>query len=119
MPNFICTTCGTQYPDADQPPASCPICQDERQYLKPTGQNWTTRDRLRLTNRNALRLEEPGLTGVGIEPHFAIGQRALFVRTPQGNVLWDCIPLLTASSAPRPHEVYRCSRTPSTPTTTC
>ena len=27
-------------------------------------------------------------------PHYAIGQRALLVRTPQGNVLWDCIALL-------------------------
>jgi len=53
MPNFICTTCGTQYAESDQPPAACPICQDERQYVKATGQNWTTLDRLRLTNRNS------------------------------------------------------------------
>ena len=32
--------------------------------------------------------------GVGIEPHFAIGQRALFLRTPKFNVLWDCLSLL-------------------------
>ena len=94
MPNFICNTCGTQYPDADQPPASCPICQDERQYLKATGQNWTTLERLRLTNRNSVKFREPGLIGVGIEPHFAIGQRALFLRTAKANVLWDCLPLL-------------------------
>jgi hypothetical protein len=49
---------------------------------------------LRLTNRNSIKFKEPGLIGVGIEPHFAIGQRALFLRTPKGNVLWDCIPLL-------------------------
>ncbi len=41
-----------------------------------------------------LREEEPGLVGVGVEPAFAIGQRALLVRTPHGNVLWDCISLL-------------------------
>ena len=34
MPNFICTACGTQYTDSDQPPAACPICLDERQYVK-------------------------------------------------------------------------------------
>jgi glyoxylase-like metal-dependent hydrolase (beta-lactamase superfamily II) len=94
MPNFICTTCGTQYADSDRPPAACPICQDERQYVKATGQNWTTLDKLRLTNRNSIRLEEPGLIGVGIDPHFAIGQRALFLRTAETNVLWDCLPLL-------------------------
>jgi glyoxylase-like metal-dependent hydrolase (beta-lactamase superfamily II) len=97
MPNFICTTCGTQYADTDQPAAVCTICQDERQYVKATGQNWTTLDRLRLTNRNAIKFKEPGLIGIGIDPHFAIGQRALFVRCAQGNVLWDCIPLLDAA----------------------
>ena len=51
-------------------------------------------ERLRLTNRNSLKFEEPGLIGVGVDPPFAIGQRALFLRTPQANVLWDCLPLL-------------------------
>ena len=94
MPNFICTTCGTQHAEGDQPPAACPVCRDDRQYVKVTGQQWTTLDKLRLTHRNSIRFEEPGLTGIGIDPHFAIGQRALLVRTPTGNVLWDCIPLL-------------------------
>jgi hypothetical protein len=94
MPNFICTTCGTQYSESDQPPAGCAVCQEERQYVKKTGQQWTILDRLRLTNRNSIKFEEPGLIGIGMEPHFAIGQRALFLRTPNGNVLWDCLPLL-------------------------
>jgi len=94
MANFICTTCGTQYAESEQAPTVCAICQDERQYIKKTGQQWTTLDTLRLTNRNALKAKEPGLIGVGIEPHFAIGQRALFLRTPKANILWDCIPLL-------------------------
>jgi hypothetical protein len=37
MPNFICTTCRTQYAESDQPPAACAICQDERQYVKARG----------------------------------------------------------------------------------
>jgi hypothetical protein len=32
--------------------------------------------------------------GIGTEPRFAIGQRALLVQTPSGNVLWDCISLI-------------------------
>src|SRR5207248_1113048 len=68
MPNFICATCGTQYAEDDQPPAACAICQDERQYLKKTGQNWTTLKKLGLTNRNSLRFEKPGLLGIGIDP---------------------------------------------------
>jgi hypothetical protein len=94
MTNFICTTCGTQYAESDQPPAACAICQDERQYVKKTGQQWTTLDRLRLTHRNSIKFKEPGLIGIGIEPHFAIGQRALFVRTDKTNILWDCLSLL-------------------------
>lgn len=37
---------------------------------------------------------EPDLYGIGVEPRFAIGQRALLVRTPSGNVLWDCVALI-------------------------
>jgi glyoxylase-like metal-dependent hydrolase (beta-lactamase superfamily II) len=91
---LICSTCGTQYSESDQPPPMCAICEDEQQYVKVTGQQWTTMARLRLTNRNSIRFEEHGLIGIGIDPPFAIGQRALFVRTPNGNVLWDCVPLL-------------------------
>ena len=47
-----------------------------------------------MTNRNSIKFKQPGLIGIGIDPHFAIGQRALFLRTPKGNVLWDCLPLL-------------------------
>lgn len=32
--------------------------------------------------------------GIGTEPKFAIGQRALLVKTPRGNVLWDCLSLI-------------------------
>jgi hypothetical protein len=94
MPNFICTTCGTQFAETGQPPSACAICQDERQYVKVAGQTGTTLERLRLTNRNSIKFKEAGLLGIGIEPHFGIGQRALFLRSPGGNVLRDCIPLL-------------------------
>lgn len=94
MPHFICTTCGTQHAESQQPPTVCLICEDDRQYVKPTGQQWTTHERLRITQRNSIRFEEPRLMGIGIDPPFAIGQRALLVRTLSGNVLWDCLPLL-------------------------
>ena len=94
MPAFICVTCGVQYPPSDAPPASCPICGDERQYLPPAGQQWTTLQALRGSHFNAWRQHEPELFGIGTMPGFAIGQRALLVRTPAGNVLWDCITLI-------------------------
>jgi len=37
---------------------------------------------------------EAELIGIGTSPAFGIGQRALLVRAPQGNVLWDCISLV-------------------------
>lgn len=94
MHHFICTTCGTQFAASSTPPSHCPICEDERQYVNPTGQRWTTLDQLQTGHRNSFQQLEPNLTGIGSEPHFAIGQRALFVQTPTGNVLWDCIGLI-------------------------
>jgi hypothetical protein len=90
----ICVTCGTQYPDSDAPPPACFICLDERQYVGWNGQQWTTLDELRQERRNEIREEEPDLVGIGTKPHFAIGQRALLVRTPGGNVLWDSTSLI-------------------------
>jgi hypothetical protein len=83
-----------QYPDTARPPASCPICEDERQYVGWNGQQWTTMADLGQQHRVVLREEEPDLIGVGVEPAVGIGQRALLVRTRGGNVLWDCVPLL-------------------------
>jgi glyoxylase-like metal-dependent hydrolase (beta-lactamase superfamily II) len=40
------------------------------------------------------RKKESNLWGIGTTPDFGIGQRALFLQTPRGNVLWDCISLI-------------------------
>jgi glyoxylase-like metal-dependent hydrolase (beta-lactamase superfamily II) len=94
MPAWICVTCGVQYPDTDRLPGGCPICEDERQYVGWHGQQWTTMAEIARGHRVVSRNEEADLVGIGVEPSFAIGQRALLVRTPHGNVLWDCISLL-------------------------
>jgi hypothetical protein len=98
MQAFICTACGTQYPPGEAAPAHCIICEEERQFIPPSGQGWTTLERLRITHANAFREHEPGLIGIGTQPTFAIGQRALLICTPNGNVLWDCISLLDAAT---------------------
>jgi glyoxylase-like metal-dependent hydrolase (beta-lactamase superfamily II) len=90
----ICTTCGTQFAESDAPPARCPICDDWRQYVPPSGQSWTTLETLQRSHRNSFRRLEPRLLGVGTAPDFAIGQRALLVQSPHGNLLWDCISLI-------------------------
>ena len=90
MNSFICVTCGTQFPPSDVPPSECPICLDDRQYLGDGGQRWITTAELAADRSNRIEEQEPGLVGIGTEPSFAIGQRALLV----GGVLWDCITLL-------------------------
>jgi glyoxylase-like metal-dependent hydrolase (beta-lactamase superfamily II) len=91
---FICETCGVQHADSEREPERCAICEDERQYVGWGGQRFTTMKLLREQLRADIREEEPGLSGIGTSPPFAIGQRALLVQTNGGNVLWDCISLL-------------------------
>jgi hypothetical protein len=93
MPNYICSTCGVQYAESVLPPEHCPVCEDQRQYVGWTGQRWTTLDELRSAHRNRLSIEGPELISIGTRPKFAIGQRALHVRSSGGNVLWDCVTL--------------------------
>lgn len=94
MNNYICTTCGVQYAATDTEPTNCPICEDDRQYVNPNGQSWTTLDALRVDHQNLFREVEPGLTGLVTEPKFAIGQRPLLIQSAHGNVLWDCNSLI-------------------------
>lgn len=93
---YFCVTCGTQFPPTSGgPPQECPICLDERQYVGSDGQQWVTLDAMRRCSwKNAIRAQELNLTGIGTEPKFGIGQRALLVQTPGGNILWDCISFL-------------------------
>lgn len=93
MDAFICTTCGTQYEASEKPPAACVICEEERQFVLPTGQSWTTLARLHKTHMATFH-DECGLIGIGMAPNFGIAQRALLVRAPDGNILWDCISLI-------------------------
>ncbi|WP_344866683.1 MBL fold metallo-hydrolase [Amycolatopsis ultiminotia] len=85
----VCLTCGMQY---SAPRADCPVCEDERQYVPPGGQQWTDLATLRASGDLRARIDEqgPGVLGIGSEPKFAIGQRALLVRAGGGNFLWDC-----------------------------
>jgi glyoxylase-like metal-dependent hydrolase (beta-lactamase superfamily II) len=93
MPCFICVQCGTQYPQSPEPPQHCPICEDVRQYVRWEGQAWTTLEAMRSTHTARLE-DDHGLLGIGMNPAFAIGQRALLVPTGHGNILWDCSALI-------------------------
>ena len=101
MQNFICVQCGTQFAETAEPPSRCPICEDERQFVRHTGQEWTTLKRLAANHHNRIEDEAALLLGIGTEPEFAIGQRALLLQSPGGNLLWDCISLLMTKQSPR------------------
>jgi glyoxylase-like metal-dependent hydrolase (beta-lactamase superfamily II) len=90
----ICKTCGTQYPPRDTPPSACPICSDDRQYIPPQGQQWTTLEEIRTGHTNRFEEIEPGITKIVTVPKFGIGQQAYLLETPQGNILWDCVALI-------------------------
>ncbi|CAK37146.1 hypothetical protein CBS147343_1923 [Aspergillus niger] len=99
----ICTTCGTQF-STPTPPTPCPICDDPRQYLPPSGQDYTTLRALRAPThepplKNILAPLSNNNTNTKIytlhtTPKHCIGQRAFLLLTPHGNILWDCIPYL-------------------------
>ncbi|KAI1414109.1 beta-lactamase-like protein [Hypoxylon sp. FL1857] len=96
-PWLICTACGTQFPTADrQELRTCFICDDPRQFTPPTGQAFTTLDELRSGAKNTWTPfdGDDRFTSIFTEPKVGIGQRAILIKTPQGNVLWDCITLI-------------------------
>jgi hypothetical protein len=92
MEEPICLACGTQF--SGEKVQACPICEDERQFVPSSGQGWTTLPKMQKTHMGAFRHDGEFL-GIGTSPAFAIGQRALLVRTQAGNVLWDCVSLIS------------------------
>jgi hypothetical protein len=95
MANYICVTCGAQFPDTgDTPPERCFMCEDDRQYLGHNGQQWTTLPEMQKKYQNRIEDIDPNITGLGTTPSFGIGARVLLVQTPEGNVLWECPSLL-------------------------
>ncbi len=94
MSIYLCDACGTSFPDSETAPDSCPICEDERQYVPASGQSWTKTENLAATHSNLWKRHEPNLFEIRTQPGFGIGQRAFLIRTPKGNILWDCIALL-------------------------
>ena len=55
MPLWTCEQCGAQFPDSAAPPASCLICEDERQFVNWKGQTWLSREQFCASHRLARR----------------------------------------------------------------
>jgi len=96
LPNYICTTCGVQYPQSPKAPTACLICNEERQYVNPLGQSWTTLEAMQQSNsfQNEILQEEENLYSIRTNPGFGIGQTAYLIQNQGFNILWDCITYL-------------------------
>ncbi|KAH7003048.1 beta-lactamase-like protein [Fusarium venenatum] len=94
---LVCDTCGTQFPTADRSTLkTCHICDDPRQFVPPSGQSFSTLGELKKHFKNEWIgcPSDPNITFIHSIPKLAIGQRAILIQTPKGNILWDCITLL-------------------------
>ncbi|KFA54420.1 hypothetical protein S40293_04326 [Stachybotrys chartarum IBT 40293] len=102
----ICTACTTQFPPSPSR-STCFVCDDPRQFVPPSGQSFTTLAALRSSHRNEFTTyaADPRLTFIETTPKLGIGQRAVLVRTPAGNVLWDCVALLDDETVRRVREM--------------
>ncbi|MFJ6322690.1 MULTISPECIES: hypothetical protein [unclassified Rhizobium] len=105
MSIWICKTCGAHFAPSDVCPSRCLICEDERQYVPEVGQQWIAREALAATHANEWSELEPGLTGISVVPDVGIGQRALLLQSPYGNVLWDCTAMLDGKTRDRIQEL--------------
>lgn len=102
---WLCQTCGVEYPPADSPPAHCAICEDERQYVPKSGQQWTTLARLRDEGRSVdvfeVRERLHGVFAKGV----GIAQQGMLVQTSGGNLLFDIPGLIDDASIARVQEL--------------
>ncbi|NUO33523.1 MAG: hydrolase [Dermatophilaceae bacterium] len=89
---WICATCAVETADLEQPPPTCEVCEDDRQWVPATGQRWTTLEELRRAGtRVVVEPVEDDLWGLHADPAVGIGQQTMVVRTPEGVLLFDCV----------------------------
>lgn len=98
MTPFVCATCGTWFAESSAPPTTCPICEDDRQYVPREGQQWTIPKALSAAYENRIE-EDDGVMGIGMMPAFAINQRCAIIEAVAGRVLWEATSLVTRDAA--------------------
>ncbi|PWW73292.1 hypothetical protein C7212DRAFT_353919 [Tuber magnatum] len=95
---LVCRACGTQFDTSDRNVLkNCRICDDPRQFIPPTGQEFTTLAEMKGNYETMMAPDQTNgsIISLWTEPKFAIGQRAFLIKTPHGNVLWDLITYLS------------------------
>ena len=95
MPAYICVTCGVQFAASEAPPPSLPDLRGRaavRRLERPAVDD--APEMVAKGTGTCSRDEDAGLHRISDRAEFGIGQQALLVQTPAGNVLWDCISLV-------------------------
>lgn len=117
---LVCATCGVQHSTTSA--SSCKVCDDPRQYLPASGQQWTSLRKLQNSKKyhnEFTQVEDgnPNLISIHTVPQVAIGQRALLCLDASGderdpgnpkkrnNVLWDCITYIDEATVRRINEL--------------
>lgn len=89
---LLCVTCGTQYdvPYTDGQ-EKCKICEDPRQSVPASGQQWTSLGRERGKPKNVWQQDkhDERIWSLYADPKLGIGERASLIKTPHGNIIWD------------------------------
>lgn len=97
MSNHICGACGIWYPTGSTPPAACPICEDDRQYVPRTGQHWLTPHDLAAGYGNRIE-DDDEVLGIGMNPAFAINQRCALIQAAAGTIMWETTSLVSEAA---------------------
>ncbi len=81
-----------------------PICEDDRRYVGWNGQRWTTPEAL--ASQHTLRTgEDEGLFAISMGGWFRHpAADAVALPTPAGNLLWECVSLVTTEAVLRLRE---------------
>jgi glyoxylase-like metal-dependent hydrolase (beta-lactamase superfamily II) len=97
MHAYLCAECGTQFAESQLPPSNCPICEDDRQAVRWSGQEWITM--AELSQQHQVRIgQDNGLLAIDVQPAAGIPQRAFVLDTDAGRIMWESLRVVTPAA---------------------
>src|SRR5437016_6139723 len=95
---WVCRLCGVEAGPSAAPPPACPICQDLRVNAPDKELDWRRGAKLSQSRTIEIVELEPNLWSLTAHPQISVGHHALLVMTPEGNLLWDALSVITPSA---------------------
>jgi len=90
MPLWTVSNVVPSFPTRAVPPVGVSGLRRRAAYVNWKGQTWLHSEELAKRPTSWCGATNLGIPGIGLEPGFAIGQRALLVPEADGCVMWDC-----------------------------